>query len=38
MRHIVRSNNMMMDMMMRMGSMGMMMRAQKNDSPSFKSI
>ena len=38
MRHIVRNNNMMMDMMMRMGPMGMMMRAQKVDSPSFKSI
>ena len=38
MRHIVRIDNMMMGMMMRMGTMGMMMRAQKTDSPSFKSI
>ena len=38
MRHIVRNDNMMMGMMMRMFGMGMMMRAQMNDSPCFKSI
>lgn len=38
MRHIVRIDNMMMGMMMRMGTMGMMMCAPKVDSPSFKSI
>ncbi len=34
MRHIVSFENMMMGMMMRMGNMCMMMRAQKTDSPS----
>ena len=34
MRHIVKFDNMMMGMMMRMGNMCMMMRAQKTDSPS----
>ena len=38
MRHIVKNDNMMMGMMMRMFGMCMMMRAQKDDSPCFKSI
>ena len=38
MRHIVNSDNMMMGMMMRMYNMCMMMRAQNDDSPCFKSI
>ena len=38
MRHIVKRENMMMDMMMCMFGMCMMMRAQKYGSPCFKSI